>query len=233
MLRWRKYMAIVRDARRGMKNFRREMLVLGGAVLLLTGCSKIELEERCFPLLVVVDYESEQKEVSFCAGFPRSDNSGGSTGQTTELQVATVMGEDFEESKERYEENLNKVADYNHLKVLVLGERLLEDKEAYDKMLEELAESEEFPRNTYVCVVSDTGALLEIDKKLPQDLGTYLEEFLNNHEEKKLLTLGDLLDEKENRILELYAPYLIPEDAYVRWEGFCGIGEKQYFFSPK
>lgn len=204
-----------------------------GASFFLVGCSKTELEERCFPLLTVVDYKTESGEVTFCAGFPRADNSGGSTGQTTELQVATVSGEDFEESKSNYEEDLNKIADYNHLKVLVLGESLVANKESYNEMLDYLAETEEFPRNTYVCVVADTEALLKIDAELPQDLGTYLEEYLNNHEKNKnrMLTLGDLLDEKENQLLVLCAPCLIPEESYVRWGGYCTIGtEKIYFY---
>ena len=204
-----------------------------GLAVLLTGCSKTELEERCFPLLVVVDYKTDGQEVTFCAGFPKSDNSGGSTGQTTELQVATVSGMDFEESQTNYEEDLNKIADYNHLKVLVLGENLVRNQEAYNEMLDVLADTEEFPRNTYVCVVKDTEALLKIDAKLPQDLGTYLEEFLNNHENsgKRILTLGDLLDEKENQLLTLYAPHLLLEETHVRWGGYCTIGtEKIYFY---
>jgi hypothetical protein len=203
-----------------------------GVAFLLTGCSKTELEERCFPLLAVVDYKTDSQEETFCVGFPRSDNSGGSTGQTTELQITTVSGTDFETSQANYEEDLNKIADYNHLKVLVLGEKLVRNQEAYNEMLDYLADTEEFPRNTYVCVVMDTEALLKIDAKLPQDLGTYLEEFLNNHEKNKnrMLTLGDLLDEKENQLLVLYAPYLIPEQTHVRWGGYCTIGTEKIYF---
>ena len=98
--------------------------------------------------------------------------------------------------------------------------------QAYEDMLDHLSLTEEFPRNTYVCMVEDVEELLEIDKNLPQDLGTYLEEYLGNHEEKKnrMLTLGDLIDEKENKTLVLYAPYLIPEETYVEWGGYYAIG---------
>ena len=143
-----------------------------------SGCSRTELESRCFPLLVVVDWLEKEQEVTYCAGFPRADNSGGSTGQTTELQVSMVQGENFKKSKWNYEEDLNKFADYNHLKVLVLGEAFVDNEDAYRAMLEYLGETEEFPRNTFVCVVADTDKLLALDEKLPQDLGTYLEEYL-------------------------------------------------------
>lgn len=212
----------------------RKMVTLGMVfmVVMLTGCTKSELEDRCFPLLAAVDYDEDRKEVSFCAGFPHADSSADSTGQTKVLEVATVKAKTFEKSKATYEENLNKEADYNHLKVLVLGEKLVKNKEVYDEMIESLAKSEEFPRNTYVCVVSDTNALLELDKDIPQDLGTYLEELLINHGKKKnkMLTLGDLLDEKENELLVLCAPYLIPEDMYVRFGGYCAIGGEEIFF---
>lgn len=200
------------------------VLAVCGMSLFLTACNKTELEERCFPLLAAVDYEDGK--VTFCAGFPRADNSGGSTGQSTELQVAKASGDSFEMSKSEYEKNLNKLPDYNHLKVLVLGEDFAADQNKLDEMLEVLVKSEEFPRNTYVCVVDDVDELLEIDKNLPQDLGTYLEEYLNNHEDRKndMLTLGDMLDEKENKKIILYAPFLDPEDTYVEWGGYCCLG---------
>lgn len=201
-------------------------LLLGCFMVQLAGCRQSELEERCFPLLAAVDYEDDTKRVTFCAGFPRAENSGGSTGQSSELQVSKASGDSFATSRAEYEKNLNKVPDYNHLKVLVLGEDFVENQAAYDGMLDQLAETEEFPRNTYVCIVEDIDDLLEIDKELPQDLGTYLEEYLNNHEAQKnrMLTLGDLLDEKENKELILYAPYLEPEDTYVEWGGYYAIG---------
>lgn len=200
------------------------ILLVGCVAIQLTACSKTELEEKCFPLLVAVDYEDG--EVTFCAGFPRADNSGGSTGQSTELQVATSRGKTFEESKAEYEKNLNKIPDYNHLKVLVLGEDFAKDESKLDEMLDTLAGTEELPRNTYVCIVDDVDELMAIDKELPQDLGTYLEEYLNNHEDKKnrMLTLGDMLDEKENCELVLYAPFLVPEDTYVEWGGYYCLG---------
>ena len=63
---------------------------------------------------------------------------------------------------------------------------------------------------------------------LPQEVGTYLEEYLKNHEEKKpkLLSLGNLMDEEMNKDRILYAPYLETEDSYVIWNGYYEIGEK-------
>lgn len=195
--------------------------------LFLTGCGATELEESCFPLMVAVGYE--EAKVSYALGFPRVGSSGEKEPQINEIQVPQVLTKSFKESKETYESHLNKIVDYNHLKVIVLEEDFVEQQECYDAMLEELSKEEEFPRNTYVCVVEDVEDLMEIDKNLPQELGTYLEEYLNHHEDKKdhLLTLGNLMDEKENKEMILYVPYLETEDNYVEWGGYYAMGQGQ------
>lgn len=203
------------------------LLIVGFAVFLM-GCSSTELEERCFPMAATVGFEDGK--VTFCAGFPKASNSAQGEEKSTEIKVSMVSAATFAESKTKYENHLNKEADYNHLKVLVLEDDLLENKVGYEDMLSYLAETEEFPRNTYVCVVDDVDDLLEMEKNLPQDLGSYLEEYLKSHEAKKdkLLTLGDLLDEKENQAMVLYLPYLEVEENYVEWKGYMNNAGKSW-----
>jgi len=193
----------------------------------LGACAAIELEERCFPIMVAVGYEEDK--VTYTVGFPRVGSSGEKKPQINEIQVPITEEATFEESKRKYESHLNKVADYNHLKVMVIEEDLMEEPRAYERMLDILADNEEFPRNTYVCAVEDIEDLMDIEENLPQELGTYLEEYLSNHEEKKeqLLTLGDLMDEKENQEMILYIPYLEVEDNYVEWGGYYAVGKGQ------
>lgn len=168
-------------------------------VFFLVGCSTTELEERSFPMLVAISYDDGR--VAYKDAFPKEDTTG-------------VLG-----AKER---------DYNHLKVLVLEEDLLEHPEAYNEVLVEMAETERFPRNTYVCTVDDAEDLFELEKNISQDLGTYLEEYIKSHEENKnrLLTLGDLLDEKANQTFVLYLPYLEVEEKYVEWKGYMNTSGK-------
>lgn len=194
------------------------------AISMLNACASTELEERCFPVMTAVGYEDGK--VSFAAGFPRSGTSKSDNSQINEIQVPTTKEKTFKASKTKYESHLNKVADYNHLKVFVLEEEFMEQTFLYEEMLDYLADMEEFPRNTYVCAVDDIEELMEMEENLPQELGTYLEEYLNNHEEKKgtLLTLGDLIDEKKNKSMILYIPYLEVEDTYVEWGGYYAVG---------
>lgn len=172
------------------------------ASFLLVGCSSTELEERCFPMAVLV--EAENGKTTYYASFK-------------EEKIEDVT-------------HLIKTPDYNHLKVLVFEDDLLEQQNQYNAMLEQLAETEEFPRNTYVCVVDDVEDLFELEKNITEDLGTYLEEYLKKHEEKKdrLLTLGDLLDERENQAMVLYLPYLEAEENFVEWKGYMNTSGKSW-----
>lgn len=192
-------------------------------VFLLTGCSQTELEERCFPMLAAAGYED--RKVTFDMAFPRTGASESANATIEEIKAPMVKESTFEKSKKEYESHLNKLADYNHLKVFVIEEDLLQETEAFHKMLDYLAETESFPRNTYVCAVDDIDDLFQLGDKLPQDLGTYLEEYISKHEEAKthILTLGDLLDEKENQSMILYMPYLEVEENYVEWSGYVNI----------
>ena len=195
----------------------------------LVGCGATELESRCFPLMVAVDFDEETNQVLFYESFPNTQDENKTGLSTNEIQVPIKDGGTFLESKESFEKDLNKKADYNHLKVMVIGKDMIENEDAYHEMLSALSESEEFPRNTYICVTEEIEDIIKLRDKLPQELGSYLEEYLENHEEKKdrLLSLGDLLDEDKNKELILYAPYLEAEKTYVEWGGYYGIGENE------
>ncbi len=199
------------------------LLAALGCCVLFTGCSETELEERCFPLLVAVGYEDGK--VTYDMAFPQTGDSSNANSSVEEIKASQVKAATFEKSKQKYESHLNKQADYNHLKVFVIEEDLLEERGAYNEMLDILAEAESFPRNTYVCAVEDVEELFQLEGKLSQDLGTYLEEYINKHEEGKthILTLGDLLDEKENQTMILYMPYLEVEKNYIEWNGYVNI----------
>lgn len=197
--------------------------ILAGMLCGLVGCASTELEERCFPLMVGIGYEDG--EISYVLGFPRTGDSGENTSSISEIYVPEVSEKDFQKSKTVYEGHLNKTVDYNHLKVIILEEDLLEQVDAYNQVLKYLVKTEEFPRNTYVCAAEDIEDFMETEEKLPQELGTYLEEYINHHEAKKkhIVTLGDLLDEKENQKRALDIPYLDAEDAYIEWKGYYTI----------
>ena len=194
----------------------------------VTGCSTTELEERCFPMLVTVGYENGK--ITYGAAFPKDNASGQSNSKESEIRASVVADIDFSSSKEKYENRLNKEADYNHLKVLVLEDEVIEEKGIYEMMIAALMQTEDFPRNTYVCVADDVDDLYELEQSISQDLGTYLEEYIKKHEKDKgrLLTLGDLMNEEVNQSKILYLPYLDVEEKYIEWKGYMNTVGKTW-----
>lgn len=190
---------------------------------LLAGCSAVQLEERNFPMLAAVDEKGGK--VTFAYGFPALSQEDNTDMAEAKVNVPMTSGNSFSESLSAYEAQMNKKADCNHLKVLVLGKKYLE-KGDYDEMLSELKKTELFPRNTYVCVTDDVETLFETEPNLPEDLGTYLELFLQDHESDlriKLMNLGKLLDESENRKEAVELPFLCVRDGAIVADGVYTI----------
>ena len=196
------------------------ILVIGFLATSLTGCQATQLENRCFPMMVAVDYDKEKEQILFYENFPDASEDTKDGESVNEIKSPVATGKDFAESKASFEMTLSKVPDYNHLKVLVIGESLMEQKDIYHDMLQMLAQGEIFPRNTYVCVTKDIINMLELKGEFPQELGTLIEEYLENHEEENIpiLSLGDVIDEEANQEMSLYAPYITAENDHIIWK---------------
>ena len=196
------------------------LLVMIPVVILFTGCTSTELEDRCFPMLAAVDYDKKAEKVVFAYMFPRAGIKSEEGQNAAQIDVAPVEGQNFTEAREEFEREVSKKPDPNHLKVILMGENLVENHGQYERMLEELQQDESFPRNTYVCITSDVKALLEQDEQRSMDIGGYLEELIENHERKenqKLPTIGNLMDEIDNRRRTLEIPYIEVENHTIVW----------------
>lgn len=198
----------------------KKIAVMASAVLIsawiLAACTATELEDRCFPMMAAVDYRDGQ--VDFAYGFPQLSQKDDTDLDAGTVNISMAAGGNFAESVRRYNQEMNRLADCNHMKVLVFGTSLAGEREQYEKMLKYLQKSELFPRNTYVCVTDDIDALFEAEQSLPDDLGSYLESFLQKQEKEqdvKLLHLGKLLDEQYNQMENLQAPYLAVENGTI------------------
>lgn len=189
--------------------------------LQMIGCSATELEDRCFPMLAAADYKDGQ--VEFAYGFPQLSQKENTDVEESKVDAPMTPGASFREAYENYKQELDKKADANHLKVFVLSEAFLQQEDVMAQTIEYLQQSELFPRNTYVCVTDDIGALMKSEKNLPTDVGSYLENFLKNHEPERdvdLVNLGTVLDESENHIKTLQLPYLKVKEDAVLWDGY-------------
>lgn len=159
--------------------------------LMLTGCSAVELEERCFPTLAAVDIvavdtdEITDKEVvEFYYNMDKS--------------YEPEYADDIKTAVDSFEERLSQKADTNHLKVILIGKTLRNNKAAYSDFMEYCKTSKKFPRNTYVCIADDINDIFD-------NMGDYYEQKMNkeNHEDgETIITLGTLLDDYTNEIHE-------------------------------
>lgn len=159
--------------------------------LMLTGCSAVELEERCLPTLAAVDIvaaatdETTDKEVvEFYYNMDKS--------------YEPEYADDIKTAVDSFEERLSQKADTNHLKVILIGKTLRNNKAAYSDFMEYCKTSKKFPRNTYVCIADDINDIFD-------NMGDYYEQKMNkeNHEDgETIITLGTLLDDYTNEIHE-------------------------------
>lgn len=189
------------------------------------GCSATELEDRCFPMMAITDVQ--QEKVRFAYGFPELSQKDNTDIEEAKVGVPLTEGGNFAEALDRYERKLSNRTDCNHMKVLVIGQSLLSDEKRFGDTLDFLREREAFPRNIYVCVTDDIEALLAVADQLPEDEGSYIEKFLQNHESDhalKLTNLGTLLDEQINRTLKLELPLVSAKDGVIVWERSAEVG---------
>ena len=182
--------------------------------LMLTGCSAVELEERCFPTLAAVDIvavatdEITDKEVT---GKEITDNKAYVSHRDVsanensgyiefyynmDKSYEPEYADDIKTAVDSFEERLSQTADTNHLKVILIGKTLRDDKAAYASFMEYCKTSKKFPRNTYVCIADDINDIFD-------NMGDYYEQKMNkeNHEDgEPIVTLGTLLDDYTNEI---------------------------------
>ena len=182
--------------------------------LMLTGCSAVELEERCFPTLAavdvvavdtdeIIDKEVTGKEVTDYKEYVshRDDLANESSGYiefyyNMDKSYEPEYAEDIKTAVDSFEERLSQKADTNHLKVVLIGKTLRNDKAAYASFMEYCKTSKKFPRNTYVCIADDINDIFD-------NMGDYYEQKMNkeNHEDgEPIITLGTLLDDYTNEI---------------------------------
>lgn len=185
--------------------------------LMLTGCSAVELEERCFPTLAAVDVvavdtdEITDKEVTgkevtdYKEYVSHRDVSANENSEYIEFyynmdkSYEPEYADDIKTAVDNFEERLSQKADTNHLKVILIGKTLRNDKAAYSDFMEYCKTSKKFPRNTYVCIADDINDIFD-------NMGDYYEQKMNkeNHEDgKPIITLGTLLDDYTNEIHEI------------------------------
>ncbi len=176
----------------------------------LNGCSTRELEDRGFPLAIGIDKQEEHMVLSF--DFP--DLSKASEGKNPSGQPVSFSVEAgaYYEAQKAYENNTNKVLDYNHLKAIVIGAEFLEDEEALRELFAWLEQEEVMARNTCLFAAKGQAAeILTLTEETSGSVGKYLEQMVETQEdfkENKVMTIGELMNQWHNQNELLLIPVL-------------------------
>ncbi|MEY8391426.1 hypothetical protein D3Z36_05900 [Lachnospiraceae bacterium] len=209
------------------------------AMLFLCGCESVQLEERSFPLAAGIDLQREEdaKEgddrklvVSF--DFPDLAQIS-EKGKTTDTPMGmSLEGADMYHVEKSYENNTNRLLDYNHMKAVVLGEALLKNQKQLRRFLLAWERQENAARNINLFLGKDSAAkILSLTEETEGSMGKYLEEMLESQKDfrqKKTATLGTLMNQWHNQNELLLIPVLTEQGNRPTVTGYGAVLNFEY-----
>lgn len=149
----------------------------------------------------------------------------------------TPMGMSLEGSnlyhvEKSYENNTNRLLDFNHIKAMVLGESLISDKKSLRNLLLNLEQEENAARNITLFVAGSSAAeILSLTEETEGSMGTYLEEMLESQKDfrqKKIATVGSLMNQWHNQNELLLLPVLSEKGNRPAVSGYAVISNFDY-----
>ena len=210
--------------------------------LFCTGCAGTELENKSFPLAVIIAHKDGQHEVCYLAQqLSEVANERADGGNMT---AASASGSTYYETHQSFEKSNRCKLDMTHTKAVIFQKGFLESR-AFTVFLDTVRSENTYARNTLV-YLSDakTEDLAELNNTLEVPLGSYLEQMTENEREVKeqaFVTLGTLLNEQANASRTLLIPVLEVEHglpvikSYEVMQGFetkgsVGVKEAQIYY---
>ncbi len=197
---------------------KKKMYVVLIGMFFLCGCESVELEERSFPLAVGIDLqemeESQNGERNLVVSFDFPDLAQISEkGKTTDTPMGTSFeGADLYHVEKSYENNTNRLLDFNHIKAVVLGETLLKDQKHLRRLLLAWERQEDAARNISLFLGSSSAAkILSLTQETEGSMGKYLEAMLDSQKDfrqNKIAAIGNLMNQWHNQNELLLLPIL-------------------------
>ncbi len=182
---------------------------LSAMALALVGCGGAELENKTFPLAVVIAQQNGQHKICYLAQ-QLSDvaNERADGGNVT---AAAASGSTYYETHQSFEKNNRCQLDMTHTKAVIFQRGFLESS-AFRTFLDTVRSENTYARNTLV-YLSDSGMeeMAKLNDTLELPLGSYLEQMTENEQEvneQAFVTLGALLNEQANASRTLLIPVL-------------------------
>lgn len=229
---------------------RNKLVLLVAAGMMMSGCATTELEQRSFPLAVGIDLqreenkEDEEKEEVFekqegqsrglVVSFDFPDLAQISEkGKTVDTAMGlSLEGADMYHVEKSYENNTNRLLDYNHMKAVVLGKNIFSDRIQLRALLSAWEQREASARNTSLFVGDSSAAeILSLTEETEGSMGTYLEEMLESQKDfkqNKIVTVGSLMNQWHNQNELLLVPVLEEKGNRPVINGYAAISNFNY-----
>lgn len=177
--------------------------------LFVSGCGGAELENKTFPLAVLIAQEDGQHKICYLAQqLSEVSNERADGGNMT---AANASGSTYYETHQSFEKNNRCQLDMTHTKAVIFQRGFLESS-AFRTFLDTVRSENTYARNTLV-YLSDSSMeeMAELNNSLEVPLGSYLEQMTENEQEvneQAFVTLGALLNEQANASRTLLIPVL-------------------------
>ncbi len=208
------------------------------AMLFLCGCESVELEERSFPLAVGIDLQqmedSQDGEQNLVVSFDFPDLAQISDkGKTTDTPMGmSFEGVDLYHVEKSYENNTNRLLDFNHIKAVVLGETLLKDQTHLRRLLLAWERQEDAARNISLFLAGRSAAkILSLTKETEGSMGKYLEAMLDSQKDfrqNKIAAIGNLMNQWHNQNELLLIPVLTEQGERPVITGYGAVLNFEY-----
>lgn len=144
----------------------------------------------------------------------------------------SLEGADMYHVEKAYENNTNRILDYNHMKAVVIGEPVFSDKERLRALLSAWEQREASARNTSLLVGKGSAAgILSLTEETEGSMGTYLEEMLESQKDfkqNKIATVGNLMNQWHNQDELLLIPVLEENGNRPVVGGYAAVSDFNY-----
>ena len=214
----------------------KKILCMVWGMLFLCGCESVELEERSFPLAVGVDLQediqNEEQQLIVSFDFPDLAQIS-EKGKTTDTPMGmSLEGPDLYHVEKSYENNTNRLLDYNHMKAIVLGENVMNDSSQLREILLAWEQQENAARNISLFLGKGSAAeILSLTQETEGSMGKYLEEMLDSQKDfrqNKIVAIGNLMNQWHNQDELLLIPVLTKQGNRPAITGYGAIISSLY-----
>lgn len=197
----------------------------------LGGCGVNELENQAFPLALGVEAQDDNNAMKLYLAYPNLQDEKASENALSSDVFWEGEVSDLFAGMRQLSENSNKNLDLNHLKVLILNPQVFASEDASEAVLSFFEKETDAAWNTYVLLTEvPMEQLFSEDMQLPECMGIYLEDLLEEWEHVKdsaFVTVGTLMQQFYGAEETMCIPKLELQDGKLNIGGFAVLHQRK------